>query len=164
MSEAVPPVPTPLVTAQIEPLTAALLADELRALLPGHWEELGVHREGMPLDPQYEEYITRDARGEVVYATLRADGRLVGYWIHFITPGLHYKSTLQATMDILYVKPEWRGHQGGRLLFETTRSELVRRGVKFWKVGSKDHTPIAKFLRWLGFEPYETWFSMWLGD
>lgn len=151
-----------MITSQVESLTDRL--EEIKPLLPLHWEELALFRDKMPLDPRFDLYLARDAVGEVCFVTLRENGDLIGYWISFIAPGLHYGSTLTATMDILYVVPEHRGSAGGFMLADTVKSELKRRGVKVWWAGSKNHKEIAWFLARLGMEKAEEYFVMWLGD
>lgn len=151
-----------MITAQIESFHKTL--PELAPLLPVHWEELGLYQDKMPLDPAYGVYFDRENRGELLFVTVREDGRLIGYWISVIAPGLHYKTTLTNTMDILYVAPEHRGNDAGFLLADLVKAESIRRGVRLWWVGSKNHKQIEWFFERLGFERQETYFSMWLGD
>jgi GNAT superfamily N-acetyltransferase len=152
-----------MLTAQVESLTEQLA--ELKPILPIHWEELALDKDKVPLDPQYGVYLARDAQGEVLFVTLRDGGELMGYFIGFVAPGLHYRTCLTLTMDIFYVVPEHRGKHGGVALFEAVKKEAKRRGVNRWFVGNKEHSKVhaeALFLH-LGFEKVETYYSMWLG-
>lgn len=151
-----------MLSAQVESLTEHL--EEIKPLLPYHWKELAIFQDVMPLDPNYDLYLVRDGRGEVMFVTLREDGELVGYWISFVAPGLHYQSTLTCTMDILWVKPDKRGGDGGFMLADCVKAEAKRRGVKCWYAGSKNHKEIAWFLERIGMEKIEEYFAMWLGD
>lgn len=151
-----------VMTAQIESFTATL--DEARVFLCLHWKELGIHQEKMPLDPNYALYFERERNGETLLATLRSDGALVGYWMNFVAPGLHYKSTLTMTMDILWIHPDHRRANGGKILANCVKAEGKRRGVKLWVAGSKNHQPISVFLKFLGMEKTEEYLSMWIGD
>jgi GNAT superfamily N-acetyltransferase len=151
-----------MITAQVESFAEHL--DELKTILPTHHAELALFKDKMPLDPQFDLYIARERAGELLFVTLREDAALVGYWISFIAPGLHYRSTLTATMDILYVHPDHRGNGGGFKLADVVKAELVRRGVKVWWAGSKNHKEIAWFLERLGMAKAEEYFVMWLGD
>lgn len=150
-----------MITALVEPFMAGV--EELKPLLPGHWEELGIYRDRMPLDPNWETYRNIEAAGQLIYVAARNSGALIGYFIGVITPGLHYRTTLTCKMDIAYILPEHRG-SAGSVLFTAVKAELIRRGVKCWWVGSKDHHPIEGFYRSLGFEQQETHFAMWLED
>jgi len=87
-----------VITAQVEPWHPTI--DEIKPLLHGHWEELALNKDKVPLDPQWEFYDARDARGELMLVTLREAGRVVGYFIGFVAAGLHYRTCLTLTMDI----------------------------------------------------------------
>lgn len=149
-----------MITACVEPFMSQV--EELKPLLPLHWEELGIYRDKMPLAPAWDVYDAYERAGVLVYVPLRKAGELIGYFIGMITPGLHYRQTLTCKMDIAYVRPEHRG-SAGTVLFNAVEAELKRRGVQLWWVGSKDHHPIEGFYKALGFECQETYFTKWLG-
>lgn len=153
-----------MITAQVEDFSVGL--SELKPLLPLHYEELALDKDNVPLDPQYGVYLARDAMGEVIYVTLREDGKLAGYFIGFAAPGLHYATCLTLTMDIFYIAPDHRGNGGGLILFDAVRTESVRRGVKRWFVGDKCHAAFhaENLFRAIGFEKVEHYWSIWLGD
>lgn len=151
-----------MITAHVESFTERL--EELKVLLPMHYEELALNKDKVPLDPQYDIYIKREAMGEVLFVTLREAGRLVGYFIGFIAPGLHYRTCLTCTMDIFYVHPDVRGRMGGVRLFRAVKAELKRRGVQRWFVGSKTHADASRLFEALGFHKVETYYSMMVGE
>lgn len=154
-----------MLTAQVESLTQGL--PELKPLLPGHYEELSLHQfHSIPLNPQYDEYLRRDAIGMSIYVTLREDGALCGYFVGFVAPGLHYQDCLTLTLDIFYVTPEHRGNNGGVILFSAVKKEAKRRGVKAWFVGNKEHSKVhaTALFEGLGFEKVETHYCLWLGE
>ena len=117
-----------MITSQVEPFPPFL--KEVKPILPIHWEELALHKEKVPLDPQYNVYLERDAQGGVILVTAREDGKLIGYFVGFIAPGLHYQTCLTCTMDIFYVHPDHRGGGTGYHLFKSAEKELKRRGVQ----------------------------------
>ena len=151
-----------MITAHIESLTERL--DELKALFPLHYEELALNQDKVPLDPQYHVYLERDKLGQVILATLREEGALVGYFVGFIAPGLHYQTCLTCTMDIFYVHPDKRGGRCGVKLFKFVENELKRRGVQRWFVGSKCHKDASWLFEFLGFNQVEIYYSKWLGE
>lgn len=151
-----------MLTCQVESFTERL--GEFRPLFPLHWEELALNKDKVPLDPQYDVYIQREARGELLFVTLRELGTPVGYFIGFIAPGLHYRTCLTCTMDIFYVHPAKRGGRGGIKLFKFVEKELRRRGVDRWFVGSKCHADASWLFEILGFDRVEVYYSKWLGD
>lgn len=151
-----------MLSACIESLTNGL--PEIVPLLQEHWEFLALYKDRMPLDPQFDAYLARDAEGQIVYAALRNDGELVGYMICFVTRGLHYQSTLTATMDLIWVRPPYRGERGGDRLLNAMKAELKRRGVQLWWVGSKNHAPIEWLFKAHGFTHEESYFAQWIGE
>jgi N-acetylglutamate synthase-like GNAT family acetyltransferase len=151
-----------MITVQLENLEERL--GEIKALLPQHWEELAINRDKVPLSPNYDFYVQYERSGQLIFATLREDGHMMGYFIGFITPGLHYSQTLTCKMDIFYIHPSCRGSAlPGLKLFRAVEKELKRRGVQQWYVGSKiKHDASALFKR-LGFEPVEVYHSKYIG-
>jgi GNAT superfamily N-acetyltransferase len=150
-----------MLTAHVESLSERL--DELKSFFPMHWEELALNQKQVPLDPQYGIYLDRDEAGQVMLVTLRCHGDLVGYFVGFVAPGLHYATCLTLTMDIFYVLPEFRGAGGGFVLFKVVEAEAKRRGVKRMFVGSKMHKDASWLFQKLGYEPVETYYSLWMG-
>lgn len=150
-----------MITAHVESFTERL--DELKVLFPQHYQELALNQDVVPLDPQYPVYLAREAAGELILVTLREAGRLVGYFIGFIAPGLHYQTCLTCQMDIFYVHPDIRCRMGGPRLFKAVKAELKRRGVQRWFVGSKNHADASRLFEALGFSKVETYYSMMLG-
>lgn len=150
-----------MTTCQVESLTERL--EEMKSLFPAHWKELALNQDQVPLDPQYEVYLDRDARGEVVFVAMRDAGEMIGYFVGFVSPGLHYRTCLTCIMDIFFVRPDKRNGSAGIKLFRTVEKELRRRGVKRWFVGSKLHADASVLFRRLGFEPVETYYSKWMG-
>jgi len=150
-----------MLTAQVEPFPAFL--DEVQPLLPLHWEELALNKDQVPLAPQFDEYLRRDAAGGVLVVTLRELGQLVGYFVGFIAPGLHYRTCLTLTLDIFWLHPSHRGKMGGVKLFRTVEAEARRRGVQRMFVGSKCHQDASFLFERLGYERVEVHYSAWLG-
>jgi hypothetical protein len=98
-----------MLTASVENLTERL--EDLKPFFPMHWEELALNQKQVPLDPQYDVYLRKDAAGEVMLVMLRKAGEIVGYFVGFVNLGLHYQTCLTLTMDIFYVLPEHRGER-----------------------------------------------------
>lgn len=150
-----------MMTVQMEAFRPFL--EEVKPLFPRHWEELALNKEHVPLDPQYDVYLARDARGEVLAVTVRDNGKLVGYFVGFVAPGLHYRTCLTLTMDIFWVAPEHRGKHAGAMLFTEVERIAKSRGVKRIFVGSKLHKDVSWLFEKLRYEPCEMYFTKWLG-
>lgn len=137
--------------------------DELKVLLPDHYRELAMNQDKVPLDPRYEVYIESERNGGLLFVTLREAGEMVGYYIGFIAPGLHYKTCLTCLTDIFFVRQDKRGGAAGIRMFRFVEKELRRRGVQRWFSGFKvAHDASALFER-LGFDPAEVQYCKWLG-
>jgi GNAT superfamily N-acetyltransferase len=152
-----------MLTCQVESFMERL--EEFKPLFPLHWAELALNQDKVPLDPQYDVYAAREARGELLFVTMREAGKPVGYFIGFIAPGLHYRGCLTCTMDIFYVALAQRA-QGlpGVRLFRAVEKELKRRGVQRWFVGSKTRADASALFEFLDFERVEVYYSKWIGD
>ncbi len=151
-----------MITYQMEPWKSFI--QEAKFILPRHWEELALDKDKVPLDPIYEIYDTKDSKDEVMVITVRELGKLIGYFIGFISPALHYRSCLTCTMDIFYIVPESRGSNCGFGLFKEVEKECKKRGVQRLFVGSKMHKDIAFLFNKLGYTEVERYFTLWMGD
>ena len=129
---------------------------EMRLLYPRHWAELATDKT-IPLEPNYAKYRELDAAGLVLLVTARDDGMLVGYYVGFVLPSLHYSTTPSCHTDMFFVMPEWRGEGlPGLKLFRCVEAELRRRGIVRWYAQSKLHRDTGILLRRLGFRAVET--------
>lgn len=151
-----------MITAHVESFEQRL--EELKVLLPAHYEELALNKDHVPLSPQYSLYIERERAGQLVFVTLRDAGELVGYFIGFVSPGLHYSTCLTCNMDIFYVRADKRQGSAGVRLFRLVEQELRRRGVQRWFMGSKIHADASALFKRIGAQPVETYYSKWLGN
>lgn len=152
-----------MITAQPESISEAIHSGEIMQLLPIHWEKLALDKQEIPLDPQYETYLEKDRQGSVMYMTLRDRGRLVGYWIAFIQPGLHYRTCLTAQMDIWNLLPEYETGSAALILMRAVEREYKRRGVNRSFIGEKLHKPTGRLFKAFGYEPIETYYSKLIG-
>lgn len=146
-----------MITAQVESFQSGL--DELKPLLPLHFDELALDKSAVPLDPDFDKYFYLEDLGNLLYMTLREHGELIGYYIGIIDWGLHYRKSLECKTDIFFLHPGKRGKGGARILFSALEKELKRRGVQRWFVGSKDHKDASQFFEKLGFKQIENYHS-----
>lgn len=151
-----------MVTFMLENFEAQV--DELKEIIPLHYEELALNKDKVPLSPIWEQYFNLERAGKLVFAVAREEGAMVGYFIGFVQPNLHYSTCLTCTMDIFYVHPNHRGNRTGIRLFQFVEKELRRRGVQRWFVGSKLHKDCGALFEYLKFAPIETYYSKWIGD
>lgn len=151
-----------MITAQVEPFLQFL--EEVKSILPRHYEELALDKDIIPLDPMYELYVQRANLDQAISVTLRETGKLIGYFVGFVAPGLHYRTCLTLTMDIFYVLPEHRGSGAGYLLFKEVERECKRRGIQRMFVGSKLHKDASFLFEKLGYTEVEKYYSKTFRD
>lgn len=151
-----------MLTAAPEAFPAFL--EEVKPLLPEHYAELALNQDRVPLAPQYDEYLRRDSLGMVLTIALRDAGALVGYFVGFVAPGLHYSTCLTLQLDIFWIHPDHRGQKGGVMLFKAMEAEAKRRGVQRLFVGSKTHLPADYLFEKLGYVKVESVYSAMLED
>jgi GNAT superfamily N-acetyltransferase len=135
----------------------------LKPMFPKHYRELALDQDRVPLDPQYDVYLARENRGEVLFVTARKSGEIVGYFVGFLAPGLHYRTCLTLTMDIFWIDPAHRGSGAGYQLFKFVENEAKQRGVQRMFVGSKLHKDASWLFDRLGYQEVERYYSAWLG-
>jgi GNAT superfamily N-acetyltransferase len=146
-----------MVTYQTETFEGFLR--ELVPLLPIHWAELAANQETVPLDPDFDKYIGMEKLGLLHVCTARENGDLIGYFITFVGPSLHYSSTTFGKVDIYYVHPDHRNNGTGFKLFKYHEAEMKRIGVQVVMNVCKpwlDHTELFKSL---GYSHFETVFQ-----
>src|SRR5262245_23443365 len=76
-------------------------------LIELHYKEIARYQD-IPLDPDFSLYLAAEAAGNLRCYTARMDSLLVGYSVFMVRRNLHYRSSLQAIQDILFVAPEYR--------------------------------------------------------
>src|SRR3974390_2771021 len=86
--------------------------EDFKALSPRHWLEVAQDKDEVKLDPDWETYRKADEIGKMIFVSAREGGELMGYCVWAISHPLHFKSTLYAQNDVIYLEPEYRGHWG----------------------------------------------------
>lgn len=160
-----------MITAHVERLQDNL--EELKPFFDPHWQELALNQDRVPLDPNYPEYLRREALGQVLCVVLREVGRIVAYFVGFVAPGLHYQTCLTLQMDIFWLHPDYRdgdslaqleSHMLALQLFQEVVHEARRRGVQRWFAGSKLHKDASSVFEELGMVECERYYTQWLGE
>jgi len=151
-----------VIIAQAEPYATFVV--DAKHLYPAHYEELALDKDKVPLDIDYERYEALDAANILLVVTLRDEGRLVGYFMGFLMPHLHYRTCLTMAMDIFWTHPDIRGGMEGVRLFREVEQEAKRRGAHRLYYGSKLHKDCSRLFDYLKMTPVETYYSKWIGD
>lgn len=124
--------------------------DEIKPLLKEHWNEIA-HYKDIPFDPDYEAYLKLDESGFLKVFTARTDtGVLIGYAVYFIKHNIHYRSSLQALQDILYLHPAHRGR--GSVFISWCDDQLKSKGVQIVSQHIKAAHNWSRVLERMGYE------------
>ena len=108
---------------------SGMLVAELMPLLKAHYLEISANQD-IPLDPEWSVYEGCEKNGTLRVYTVRAEGRLIGYEVLFVRANPHYRGSLQAVQDILFVSKEYRHGSLGYRLIKFADDELKKEGVQ----------------------------------
>lgn len=137
--------------------------EEAIPLLRAHYREIA-HYQDIPLDPDFDGYRALEDAGAIRCYTARASvdctdpaherceakGPLIGYAVFFVRRNLHYRGSLQAVQDILYVRPEHRGT--GLRLIRYADEQLRAEGVQVTYQHVKHEHNFGPALERMGYE------------
>lgn len=120
--------------------------DAATSLLWAHWREVALNKDIIPLDPDWDAYERLEDDGKLRIFTARDGIKLVGYFVVIVSSHLHYKSTLFAENDLIYLDPDYRkGHVAARLIRFAEKC-LREDGVTVLMINTKDHRPFDPLL------------------
>lgn len=126
----------------VEPLIDCL--DNLKALIPSNWAELGVQRDNPP-DPNWEFFLRSDAAGTLLFYTVRPLGvqrradnsviGLLGYAAFTVAKNPMYQTRTWAWSILLWLDPRYRKLGFGRRFQQFWDADLRARGVYVVSIG-----------------------------
>jgi GNAT superfamily N-acetyltransferase len=135
----------------------AARAAGLEQLGARHWTEIA-HFRDIPLEVDWDAYAAFEAAGRLRTFTVRIDGQLVGYCLFILSHHPHYKSSLYAMQDVLFLAPEHRGAHIGAQLIRFCEERLRVEGVQVVTQHSKAkrELDLGPLLTRLGYELVDT--------
>lgn len=133
-----------------EPISARLI-EEITPLLTAHYREIA-HFPDIALEPNYARYCAAEDKGALRIFTARIDGALVGYAIYLVEASLHYRASLQAHQDVLFVHPDYRRASVGVRMIRHADEQLATEGVQVIYQHSKAAHSIGPILERQGYE------------
>ncbi len=89
--------------------------NEVKPLLSDHWEEVAYYKD-IKLAPDYDLYEEIERKGMLRVFVMRVEGELVGYAAYFIKEHIHYKNTVMAAQDVVFIAKEHRGGSGYKFI------------------------------------------------
>ena len=82
---------------------------EMFPLLERHYFEISSDLD-IPLSPDQDCYYNMENAGVLrIYTSRDLDYKIIGYAVFFVRHNPHYKTSLQAVQDVLYIDPDCRG-------------------------------------------------------
>lgn len=146
------------VTYQRETLAAARAAG-IEALLTANWREIATYQD-IVLNVDWAVYQQVEDIGQVRIFTVRKDGVLVGYAAFFVRTNLHYRDSMQAANDVIFISPEHRSGRIGVNLVRFAEAALREEGVQLIAYHAKlAHPTLGLLLQHTGYTPGETVFT-----
>ncbi len=119
---------------------------EMEPMLEDHYQELTLHKDKIKLAPDWELYDKLEKSNQFYLLTARdADtDELLGYSAWFVKPHIHYKETIVASNDVLFLRKDQRSGMTGIKLIKYSEQEMKKYAHKItWHVkGEPDFRPI----------------------
>ena len=135
------------------------VSDEITPLLDRHWEEIALNKDKIKLKPDWGRYRTLDELGHLAIYTLRDDERLVGYFVCFVMPHIHYCDDVFAVNDIIYFDKDYRKGMNAIRFLKYCEKDLADNGVSAIVINSKEHQPFGRVLERIGYNFTEKIFT-----
>lgn len=98
-------------------------------LLIEHYREIAENTDVIPLDPDWEQYAALYTAGLLKIYAAEVANEIVGYSVWFVKPHIHYRSTIYAMNDLLYLSPKYRNTGLGLRLIAFSEAELAKLNV-----------------------------------
>ena len=112
-----------------------------------------LHLEPQTVDIPVARYIELDDMG-VLKPFAWFDGETIkGIALLFVSPSLRNQSIIDASTDVMWVTPEYRGNSSE--FIDGIRAQLKAMGVNYWYISSRNTAPIDGFLTKNNFKPLE---------
>lgn len=129
--------------------------DEMAPLFARHYLEIA-HYQDIPLDPDRSAYENAEDAGNLRVYTARRNGVLIGYAVYFVRANIHYRSSVQAAQDILFIAPEHRRSRVGLELVKYCDAQLALDGVQVVYQHVKiAHDNLGALIEHVGYERIE---------
>jgi len=134
--------------------------DDLRVhgleLLDEHYDELCVDKGALRLDPAWDRYESLIASGAMFALCVWIGSELIGYSACLVQPHLHYRRSIWAYNDVLFVRKQHRRGTIGVRLIKATEEEAAKRGANVMAWHAKEGTALQEILPSMSYRLQET--------
>jgi len=151
-----------MITYQVELLKNCL--EELKPLLVEHYGEIALNQDKIDFNPDYDRYLQLEELGVTHTVTVRDGGNIVGYYISFVSPHMHYQDHLYAMNDIMYVDPSCRGGTIAFKMMKFAEKELKDIGVSVMMLHMKTAHRFDRLCEAVGMSRVEVNYAKYIGD
>ena len=151
-----------MIEYNVEKLSNCL--EELKPLLASHYEEVAMYKDKINFNPDYARYKVLEEAGALHIVVARDAEELVGYFICFLMPHLHYKDNLYAVNDIVYIKEELRSSKAGLDMFNYAENSLRSLGASVLCIHMKTSLPFDSLCEGLGYDYAERNYTKYIGE
>jgi len=139
--------------------------EEMKALVDAHGEEVSLHKDTIKFDPDYDTYVAASGLDILKVVTARThEDEMIGYSTYFIQPHPHYKGTMFASNDALFVRKDYRNSSVGYCILEKAEEMCKELGVQVMTINSKVNLDFKPLMDRLGFNRVEYMYSKFIGD
>lgn len=138
--------------------------EEIAPLLSDHYEEVAMYQDKVALEPDYDRYLTLADQDILHVVTARDGGDLIGYFISFLMPHIHYSSHTYAVNDILFLDKRYRNASAGKGMFEFAETALKELGVSVMTIHMKTAIPFDSLCESLGYDYAERNYTKYIGE
>jgi len=136
------------------------IINDIKELLPKHYEESVLYSDKVKFEPAYEIYELLYFQGAIRFFTCRDDdNKLIAYISLIVTEDLHSYSNLKSRSDMIYVCPEHRHTEIVEELIRTAEHTLKKDGVSVMMVGFTAQNPCRSLMDKLEFDKAEVLYS-----
>lgn len=130
---------------------AQVRASGIEPLLEAHYLEIA-HYLDIPLNIDWDKYERLEAVGCLRAFIARVNGKMVGYMAMMVDTNGHYKGSLQALQDVLFIDPRWRGGWIAYRLLHFAHLSLLAEGVQVVYQHIKAKHDHSRLLLKMGYE------------
>lgn len=138
-----------------------IFTPEFMELMLAHYKEVGGFKDSnkIKLAPNWDLYRTLGKNGNIVMFTIRDDKMLIGYNFYMVASHPHYRNSIIAEADSLYLIPKFRKGYTGYKLIKYSIDKLKKR-VDAITLNTHVDFDFKSIAIRLGFKPLEQKFVM----
>lgn len=127
---------------------------EALPLFEAHYSEIARYK-SIPLDIDFAFYQQIEDAGMLRVFSARAEDRLIAYVIYVVRSHPHYKTTIFANQDVLFIHPDYRRSLVFHRLMKTAAESLRAEGVVVEVQHVKVYADFGPALLRMGYEKVE---------